>query len=117
MPSRQRWQRPHPAWTSTAMRSPIWNSSTVGPSLTTVPIYSWPGVKPRLNGSSPSTIAGSPCLMISMSVAQTAIASIRTSTSAGPGSGTGFSTSASSSGLPSTQAFIVFGIGYSLARS
>ena len=43
MPSRQRWQRPHPAWTSTAMRSPIWNSSTVGPSFTTVPIYSWPG--------------------------------------------------------------------------
>ena len=60
MPSRQRWQRPHPAWTSTATRSPIWNSSTVGPSFTTVPIYSWPGVKPLLNGSSPSIIAGSP---------------------------------------------------------
>ncbi len=117
MPSRQRWQRPHPAWTSTAMRSPIWNSSTVGPSRTTVPIYSWPGVKPRLKGSPPSTIAGSPCLTISMSVAQTAIASTRTSTSAAPGSGTGFSTRVSSSGLPSTQAFIVFGIGYSLMRS
>ena len=74
-------------------------------------MYSWPGVKPLLNGSSPSTIAGRPCLMISISVAQTAIASIRTSTSAGPGSGTGFSTSDSSSGSPSTQAFIVFGTG------
>ena len=52
-----------------------------------------------------------------MSVAQTAIASTRTSTSARPGSGTGFSTRLSSSGPPSTQAFIVFGIGYSLLRS
>ena len=57
-----------------------------GRACTTVPMYSWPGVKPLLNGSSPSIIAGTPCLMISMSVAQTAIASIRTSTSAGPGS-------------------------------
>jgi hypothetical protein len=56
--------------------------------------------------------------MISMSVAQTAIASTRTKTSAAPGcgTGTGFSTSASSSGLRA-QAFIVFGIGYSLMRS
>ena len=37
-----------------------WNSSTVGPSFTTVPIYSWPGVKPLLNGNSPSIIAGRP---------------------------------------------------------
>src|SRR5438034_1309784 len=50
MPSRQRWQRPQPAWTSTAMRSPISYSSTVGPSLTIVPMYSWPGVKPLLKG-------------------------------------------------------------------
>src|ERR1041384_2873845 len=54
--------------------------------------------------------------MISMSVAQTAIASTRTRTSAGPGSGTGFSTSESSSGPPSTQAFIVGGSGDSLLR-
>ena len=33
MPSRQRWQRPHPAWTSTATRSPTANSSTAGPEL------------------------------------------------------------------------------------
>ena len=110
MPSRQRWQRPQPACTSTVTRSPISNSSTVGPSFTTVPMYSWPGVKPLWNGRSPSIIAGTPCLMISMSVAQTAIASIRTKTSARPGSGTGFSTNASSSGPPSTQACIVFGI-------
>ena len=43
MPSRQRGQRPQPAWTSTATRSPIANSSTAGPSFTTVPMYSWPG--------------------------------------------------------------------------
>ncbi len=111
MPSRQRWQRPHPACTSTVTRSPISNSSTEGPSFTTVPMYSWPGVKLRLKGEPPSTIAGSPCLMISMSVAHTAIASIRTSTSALAGSGTGFSTRCSSSGLPSTHAFIVLGTG------
>ncbi len=110
MPSRQRWQRPQPACTSTVMRSPTSNSSTVGPSFTTVPIYSWPGVKPLLKGDPPSMIAGSPCLMISMSVAQTAMASMRTSTSARPGSGTGFSTRVSSSGPPSTQAFMVLGI-------
>src|SRR5262252_3071677 len=55
-------------------------------------------------------MAGSPCLMISMSVAHTAMASMRTSTSARPGSGTGLSTRLSSSGPPNTQAFIVFGI-------
>src|SRR6266853_677530 len=110
MPSRQRWQRPQPACTSTVMRSPISNSSTVGPSFTTVPMYSWPGVKPLLKGDPPSMIAGSPCLMISMSVAQTAMASMRTSTSARPGSGTGVSTRLSSSGPPSTQAFMVLGI-------
>src|SRR5436190_22840624 len=79
-------------------------------------MYSWPGVKPRLNGRPPSIIAGTPCRMISMSVAHTAIASTRTSTSAGPGSGTGFSTSDNSSGPPSTQAFILSGIGCSLLR-
>jgi hypothetical protein len=59
-----------------------------------------------------------PCLMISMSVAQTAIASTRIKTSAAPGrgTGTGYSTSASSSGLRA-QAFIAFGIGCSLMRS
>src|SRR5207237_1686956 len=88
----------------------------VGPSLTIVPIYSWPGVKPRLNGGPPSIIAGTPWRMISMSVAQTAIASTRTRTSAGPGCGTGFSTSESSSGPPRTQAFILSGIGYWLLR-
>src|SRR5204862_1077784 len=86
------------------------------PSLTIVPIYSWPGVKPRLNGSSPSIIAGTPWRMISMSVAHTAIASIRTSTSARPGSGTGFSMSDSSSGPPSTHAFMRSGMGYWLLR-
>ena len=117
MPSRQRGQRPHPAWISTATRSPTANSSTVGPSFTTVPMYSWPGVKPLLNGRPPSIIAGTPCLMTSISVAQTAIASIRTRTSARPGSGTGFSTSDNCSGSPRTQAFIVSGIGYSLLRA
>src|SRR5207302_1838496 len=81
-----------------------------------VPIYSWPGVKPRLNGGPPSIIAGTPWRMISMSVAQTAIASTRTSTSAGPGCGTGFSISESSSGPTSTQAFIRSGIAYWLLR-
>src|SRR6266851_2568156 len=114
MPSRQRWQRPHPACTSTVTRSPIRNSSTPGPGSTTVPMYSWPGVKPLLKGSSPSIIAGRPCRMISMSVAQTAIASTRTRTSAAPGLGTGFSTIVSCSGSPRTQAFIVSGIRYSL---
>jgi hypothetical protein len=92
------------------MRSPTSNSSTDGPSLTIVPMYSWPIVKFLLNGASPSTIAGSPCFMISISVAHTATASMRTNTSARPGSGTGFSTSFSSSGPPSTQAFMRSGI-------
>src|SRR5579885_1614426 len=91
MPWRQRAQRPQPAWTSTVTRSPTAYSSTAGPSLTTVPIYSWPIVKFLLNGNPPSTIAGRPCAMISRSVAQIATASIRTSTSAAPGCGTGFS--------------------------
>ena len=42
-------------------------------------------------------------------MAQTAIASTRTSTAARPGSGTGFLTSDNSSGPPRTQAFIVLG--------
>ncbi len=54
--------------------------------------------------------------MISMSVAQIATASIRTSTSARPGSGTGFSTIFSSSGPPSTQACMVGGISNWLLR-
>src|SRR5947207_13761522 len=54
--------------------------------------------------------------MISISVAQTAIASTRTRTSAGPGSGTGFSMSDSSSGPPSTHAFMRSGMGYWLLR-
>jgi hypothetical protein len=54
--------------------------------------------------------------MISISVAHTAIASTRTRTSAASGSGTGFSTSDNSPGPPSTQAFIVRGIGYWLVR-
>ena len=116
MPSRQRAQRPQPACTSTVTRSPTWNSSTAGPSLTTVPMYSWPGVKPLWNGKSPSIIAGMPWRRISISVAHTAIASIRSRTSAGPGAGTGLSTSDSSSGPPNTQAFIVSGIGYWLLR-
>ena len=45
-----------------------------------------------------------------MSVAHTAMASMRTSTSARPGSGTGFSTMRQLSGSPSTQAFIVCGM-------
>ena len=44
MPSRHREQRPQPAWTSTATRSPTTNSLTPCPSLTTLPMYSWPMV-------------------------------------------------------------------------
>src|SRR3954453_11419694 len=79
-------------------------------------MYSWPIVKFLLNGNSPSTIAGQPCFIISISVAQTAIASTRSSPSAGPGSGTGFSTSDNSSGPPRTHAFIVLGTRYSFRR-
>jgi hypothetical protein len=49
--------------------------------------------------------------MISRSVAQIATASMRTKTSARFGTGTGFWLSLSSPGLPSTQAFMVSGIG------
>src|SRR5215469_1672184 len=52
--------------------------------------------------------------MISRSVAQIATASMRTSTSARFGTGTGFCVSLSSPGLPSTQAFMVPGMGKSL---
>src|ERR1700739_4808199 len=51
--------------------------------------------------------------MISRSVAQIATASMRTSTSARLGTGTGFFAGLSSPALPSTQAFIVSGIGKS----
>ena len=110
MPIRQRSQRPHPACISTAMRSPTVYSFTVGPSATIVPMYSWPGVKFLLKGSSPSISAGAPSLMISRSVAQIATASMRTRTSAGPGRGTGLSTRLSSSGSPRIQAFMVSGM-------
>ena len=84
-------------------------------------MYSWPGVKPLLNGSPPSIIAGTPCLMTSMLlVAQTARSrSISTASifRRALGSGTGLSTSDNCSGSPSTQAFIVSGIGYSLPRA
>ena len=50
MPSRQRLHWPQPAWISTVTRWPIRYSSTPGPSATTVPIYSCPGVKFLLNG-------------------------------------------------------------------
>src|SRR5437660_6602659 len=46
--------------------------------------------------------------MTSRSVAQIAVASMRTSTSAVPGRGTGLSTSVNSPGLPRIHAFIVF---------
>ena len=36
------------------------NSSTPGPSATTVPMYSWPGVKFLLNGRPPWISAGGP---------------------------------------------------------
>src|SRR6478752_5550705 len=49
--------------------------------------------------------------MISRSVAQIATASMRTRTSARPGTGVGFSRKKSSSGSPSTHAFIWSGIG------
>ena len=52
--------------------------------------------------------------MISRSVAQIATASMRTSTSAFFGTGTALSISLSSPGSPSTQAFIMSGIGKSL---
>src|SRR5712672_2324850 len=51
--------------------------------------------------------------MISRSVAQIATASMRTRTSARPGTGVGLSRSRSSSGLPSTHAFICSGTGNS----
>ena len=111
-PSRQRGHRQQPAWISTVTRSPGLNSSTFGPSFTTVPIYSCPEVKFLLNSSPPLMIAGSPWLMISKSVAQTAMTSILTSTSALPGSGTGFSVRITSSGSPRTQAFIFSGSNY-----
>src|SRR5215467_14042170 len=49
--------------------------------------------------------------MMSRSVAQIATASIRTRTSAGRGTGTGLSTSESRPGSPSTQAFMLEGMG------
>src|SRR4051812_32312225 len=52
--------------------------------------------------------------MISRSVAQIATASMRTSTSAFFGTGTGFSPMLSWPGSPSTQAFMLSGIGNSL---
>ena len=111
MPWRHRLHWPHPAWISTLTRSPISNSSTSGPSAATVPIYSWPGVKFLLKGRPPWMLAGDPRWMISRSVAQIATASMRTSTSARPGTGVGLSRRKSSSGPPSTQAFIWSGIG------
>src|SRR6266516_661156 len=111
MPSRQRLHWPQPAWISTATRSPMRRSSTPGPSATTVPMYSCPGVKFLLNGRPPWIIAGVPCAITSRSVAQIATASMRTRTSARRGTGTGFSPSASSPGSPSTHAFMVSGIG------
>jgi len=42
------------------MRSPIPYSSTSGPSATTVPMYSWPGVKFLLKGRPPKMLAGEP---------------------------------------------------------
>ena len=60
MPSRQRLHWPQPAWISTATRWPILYSSTPGPSATTVPMYSWPGVKFLLNGRPPWIEAGGP---------------------------------------------------------
>src|SRR6266850_7566811 len=108
MPWRHRSQRPHPAWTSTATRSPTTNSSTVGPTSTIVPMYSWPGVKFLLNGGSPPIMAGGPWLMTSRSVAQMAVASTRTSTSATPGAGTGLLIRLNWPGSPRTHAFIDF---------
>src|SRR6266852_4650070 len=113
MPSRQRLHWPQPAWISTATRWPIETSSTPGPSATTVPMYSCPGVKFLLNGRPPWIIAGVPYAMTSRSVAQIATASMRTSTSARPGAGTGFCFNASSPGSPSIQAFMCSGIGNS----
>src|SRR5262245_5467913 len=84
------------------------NSSTVGPSPTIVPMYSWPGVKFLLNGGSPPMTAGGPWPITSRSVAQIATASIRMSTSATPGMGTGLSTRLSWPGSPSTHVFITF---------
>ena len=63
----------------------------VGPRATIVPMYSWPGVKFLLNGGSPPMSAGGPWQITSRSVAQMAVASMRTSTSATPGLGTGLS--------------------------
>src|SRR4029077_12338885 len=79
-----------------------------------VPMYSWPGVKFLLNGGPPPIVAGRPWLITSRSVAQMAVASIRTSTSATPGLGTNLSTRVSWPESPRTQAFIVvmFFLGY-----
>src|ERR1700755_3378347 len=76
-------------------------------------MYSWPGVEFLLKGSPPWMLAGDPRWMISRSVAQIATASMRTRTSARPGIGVGFSRRNSSSGPPSTQAFIWSGTGSS----
>ncbi len=114
MPSRQRLHWPQPAWISTVTRWPILYSSTPGPCATTVPMYSWPGVKLLLNGRPPWISAGGPLAITSRSVAQMATASMRTSTSAFFGTGTGLSTSFSCPGSPSTQAFMVSGMGKSL---
>ncbi len=113
MPSRQRLHWPQPAWISTVTRWPILYSSTPGPSATTVPMYSCPGVKFLLKAKPPSIDAGGPCQMISRSVAQMATASMRTRTSARLGTGTGFCVSVTWPGSPSTQAFMVSGIGKS----
>src|SRR4051794_35700593 len=74
-------------------------------------MYSWPGVKSLLKGRPPWIWAGSPCSMISRSVAQMATPSMRTRTSALFGAGTGLSTSDSSPGSPRTHAFMVSGTG------
>src|SRR5207244_2848076 len=51
---------PQPAWISTVTRWPIRYSSTAGPSATTVPMYSCPGVKFLLCGMPPRISAGGP---------------------------------------------------------
>lgn len=105
MPFRQRLRWPHRAWNSTAMRSPISNSSTSGPNATMIPTHSWPGLESLMEVDLPSNIESALKLMASSSVALFATASNSACASARPGSGASLSISFSAPGLRRTHAF------------
>src|SRR5450756_71930 len=98
-------QRMHPLWASTATLSPILNSSTVSPTATTVPTYSWPGMNTPKGGW-----PGNGWEVILRSVPQMAHAATLMSTCCGPGLGTGRCITLRSLGPTSTAALIVSGI-------